>query len=773
VIVMRESMATNEEAAFDIEQAADRSLLDGLREAGNAREGTDNSNNSWRVVLETVRDIVLSVDLDGTILSANRAIPPHTLEETLGRSCFGYVAPQNREALKKAVRRAAETGEPCECDFAGPEAEGQALKYRGTLLPVKQEGKVVVLTLILTNLSARQQIEHALQESQASWYHIVCNCPIPIGVGTVDGKVLYANDAILQLTGYSMEEMRTINLKTFYVDAQARLDILEKLRRNGAVRRHQVQLRRKDGSAYWVTANILPFCHGGERAVLTVLEDITERREAEEVWKETQERFYGLLERAKDIVYSLDAEGMITFVSPAVEATLGFQPEEVVGRNFLSLIPAELHAKALAAFRTAIAKGNVSGETILLDKGKQPHSIEYRVDTTKEAGKVKAVRGVAKDITELTETRRQADTLLAAVEQFADGVLVCDLDGRIVYGNRAFAKMHGYTHDELATMRSANLHAPERREEHEGRVRLLKERGSWEGENDHIKKDGTVFPTHLSATMLQDSEGKNVGLVAIIRDITEAKRIEKELGTYRAKMVQLEQFASLGTCSAMLSHQLNEPLTVVRLALEYSLEALQSTPCPQAVTEQLGMALRGVSKIGSIAKAFRRFARQGVPRTRSEVDLNAVANHTVRLFREIARQAKTTLHLQGFDSLPPVNLRGDIEQLFFALIENAIQAADGEHLHKITISGCMRDEHIELQFADDCGGIALNHQKQLFEPFFTTKPPRLGTGLGLPVAQNIVSQDGGDIRMESTPGEGSTFIVRLPINGMMMDEMAQ
>ena len=766
-------MAANEEVAFDSKQPGDGSLVRALCEPGDPREGTDNSNDGWRFVVESARDIVLSIDLNGTILSANRAIPPHTLEKTLGTSCFDYAVPQYREALKCAVRRAVETAEPCQCDFATPGAEGQALQYRADLLPVRPDGRVVVLTLVLTNLSAHKQLEHALQESQASWYDIVCNCPIPIGVGTVDGKVLYANDAILQLTGYSMEEMRAVNLRTLYVDAQSRLDVLERLRRNGAVRHHQVQLRRKDGSAYWAKLNILPFCHGGERAVLTTLEDITERLKAEEVWRETQERFHGLLEREKDILYTLDPEGKITFVSPAVEATLGYQPEEVVGSSFLSLIPTELHARASAAFQTAIEKGEVSGETILLDKNKQSHSIEYSVGAIRKSGEVKAVQGVARDVTELTEARRQADTLRAAVEQSTDGVVVCDLAGKIVYGNRAFAKMHGYTHDELATMRNADLHTQELREEHERRVRLLKERGSWEGENYHVKKDGTVFPAYLSATMLQDSRGKNVGFVAIIRDITKARRIEKELSTYRAKMVRLEQFASLGTCSAMLSHQLNEPLTVVRLALEYSLETLQSTPCPEAVTEHLGAALRGVSKIGSIAKNFRRFARQGVPRARSEVDLNAVADHTVRLFQELARRANTTLCLQGFDSLPPVNLRGDISQLFFVLTENAIQAADGKHSHEVTISGDMRNGHIELRFADDCGGIAPEHQARLFEPFFTTKPPRLGTGLGLPVAQDIVSQDGGDIRVESTPGVGATFVVRLPANGTMRDETAQ
>jgi len=593
----------------------------------------------------STRDIVWSIDLQGTILSGNRAMPPHALEKTIGTSCFDHVADEYRDVLRTAIQQAIETRKSCSCQFAGLGPDGHASRYHCDVLPVRQDGKAVVLTLIVANVSAQEQLERALERAQACWCEILKSVPVAIGVGTIEGKVLYANDAILQLTGYSREEIQHIDLKDTYADPETRLRIIEKLRKDGCVRDCEVQLRNRDGTLYWAKLNTLPFSLGGQEALLT---------------------------------------------------TMG-------------------------------------------------------------------------DITELTEVRQQADTLLAAVEQSADGILVGDLNGKIVYANQAFTKMHGYGPEEVLGMPAAELHAHEVKDEHLRRVRQMKERGSWKGEIGHSRKDGTVFPAYVSATVLKDSEGEDVGIVAVIRDITKAKQREKELDAYRAKMVQLEQCASLGTCSAMLSHQLNEPLTVVRLALEYSLESLQTTSCPDAVTEQLDAALRGVSKITSLATQFRRFARQGVPRTSSKVDLNAVANHIVHLFQELAQQARTALHLQGFGTLAPVYLKGDIEQLFFVLMENAIQAADGKHHHEVTISGAVRDEHIELRFTDDCGGIAAEDQKRLFEPFFTTKPARLGTGLGLCVAKRIVSEDGGDIRVESKPGEGSTFVVSLPINVTMRE----
>jgi len=596
-------------------------------------------------IAESVRDIIWSIDPQGTILSANRAMPPHALERTIGTSCLDYVAVKYRDALRNAIQQAIETGKSCSCQFPGLGPDGHASRYHCDVLPVRQDGKAVVLTLIVTNVSAQEQLERALERAQACCCEILKSVPVAIGVGTTEGKVLYANDAILQLTGYSREEIQHIDLRDTYADPEARLSVLKKLRKDGCVRDCEVRLRNKDGRLYWARLNTLPF--------------------------------------------SLDSQDVLL-------TTMG-------------------------------------------------------------------------DITELTEARQQADRLLTAVEQSGEGILIGDPEVKIVYANQAFAKMHGYRPEEVIGMPAAQFHPHEQEEEHKRRVHEMKERGSWEGKIAHMRKDGTVFTAYVSATLLRNREGKTNGILAIVRDTTEAEERERELNTYRAKMVQAEERASLGTCSAMLAHQLSEPLTVVRLALEYSLESLHAMPCPDGVTEQLDAALRGVSKISSIAKHFRRFARQGVPRTRSEVDLNAVANHIGHLFQELAQQRRTTLHLRGFDAFPPVYLKGDIEQLFFVLTENAIQAADGTHDHEVTISGAVRDKHIELRFSDDCGGITAADRKRLFEPFFTTKPARLGTGLGLPVAKRIVSEDGGDIRVESKLGKGSTFVVSLPINATMRE----
>jgi two-component system C4-dicarboxylate transport sensor histidine kinase DctB len=264
---------------------------------------------------------------------------------------------------------------------------------------------------------------------------------------------------------------------------------------------------------------------------------------------------------------------------------------------------------------------------------------------------------------------------------------------------------------------------------------------------------------------LRDGSGKVTAALVIARDIHTLKQAEEELDRYRERMVRAEELASLGTLSATVAHELTQPLTVIRLSIENALEKLEATSSPETVTRKLKDSLTEVSNITSIVDRFRNFARRSSEEIVGEIDLKAVGERIVKLLNESARRARITLHLNSMDKLPPVYLNEkDMEQLFFALADNAIQAAGSKKSRQLIISGAVKNEHIELSFSDNCGGIVPEDIDKIFEPFFTTKPKGQGTGLGLCIVQSIVSRAGGKIRVESKFGEGSTFFVTLPIN---------
>jgi C4-dicarboxylate-specific signal transduction histidine kinase len=295
--------------------------------------------------------------------------------------------------------------------------------------------------------------------------------------------------------------------------------------------------------------------------------------------------------------------------------------------------------------------------------------------------------------------------------------------------------------------------------------RTIRERRTYVAEFRIIRPDGTVRWLRDQGKPLCDENDRVLCLTGAVIDITDLKQAQERLNEYREKMARAEQLVSLGTVGATVAHELTQPLTVIRLSIENSLMDLDTKSCPSAVTEGLKDSLAEVSHAVSIINRLRNFARKSSKRDVAQVNLKAVADRVTQLLDAQAWRAKVTVSLKNMDKLPPVLMNErDLDQLFFSLVENAVQAAGGRKDRQLIISGDVKDEHIELQFSDDCGGIARKNLDKIFEPFFTTRPAGEGTGLGLCIVQRIVSQAGGKVRIESKAGKGSTFFITLPIN---------
>jgi two-component system C4-dicarboxylate transport sensor histidine kinase DctB len=248
------------------------------------------------------------------------------------------------------------------------------------------------------------------------------------------------------------------------------------------------------------------------------------------------------------------------------------------------------------------------------------------------------------------------------------------------------------------------------------------------------------------------------------RDIHELQQARQELDRYRENMCRAEQLASLGTLSATIAHELTQPLTVSRLSLQEAMAEMEAAGDRRKIVESLNECLEGISDASSRVGRFRDFSRQSSREAPRDVRLQEVAARTMRLLEGKARERCVSLSVRGMSSLPSVCVNEkDMEQMCFALIENAIHAADGEKQRTLAISGQITEGGVMLRFEDTCGGIALDHVDRIFEPFFTTKLPGEGTGLGLCIVDRIVKQAGGTIRVENHPGEGATFCITLPL----------
>jgi len=150
------------------------------------------------------------------------------------------------------------------------------------------------------------------------------------------------------------------------------------------------------------------------------------------------------------------------------------------------------------------------------------------------------------------------------------------------------------------------------------------------------------------------------------------------------------------------------------------------------------------------------------------VNVSTVADKIVSVLSERATWAKMRIAIKGLGDLPEVETNETaLEQIFLIIIQNAIEAADGRKRHKLDITGKFADGNIELRFADDCCGIAPENLDKIFEPFFSTKTEDMGLGLGLDIVQQLLISYGGEIRVESQLGKGTTFYVTVPASNTL------
>ncbi len=236
------------------------------------------------------------------------------------------------------------------------------------------------------------------------------------------------------------------------------------------------------------------------------------------------------------------------------------------------------------------------------------------------------------------------------------------------------------------------------------------------------------------------------------------KQRSDELVSMQARMAQSERLASLGLLAAGVAHEINNPLGAI---LALTALVLEETPKDDANRESLEEVVKQAQRCRDIVRGLLDFSRQSQLAT-GPVDLNAVLTDTLSL---VARQAHflniaVTTELGSY--LPPVTGdRSQLQQVFLNILMNAVQAM-GEQ-GKLILTTRRVDGFVEALVRDSGPGIPADHIDRIFDPFFTTKESRKGTGLGLSIAYGIVQKHGGTIAVRSEPGEGATFIVRLPV----------
>jgi hypothetical protein len=353
----------------------------------------------------------------------------------------------------------------------------------------------------------------------------------------------------------------------------------------------------------------------------------------------------------------------------------------------------------------------------------------------------------------------------ALLESASEGIILIDARGRIRLVNRAAERMFGYARAELLDHGLEMLLPEGARPAHVGhrtgyfagpRVRPMGLGIDLAGR----RKDGVEFPVEISLSYVETAAGMLA--MAFITDITERKRAEAELRRQRETLYQTEKMAALGTLSAGIAHEMNNPLGIITTRIEVMLLEAEGQHLPAEVIEDLQVLHRASQRVARIAASLRSFARQS-PGELGAVDLNAVVEETLLLMQKPLATDNIRVFTTLAGNLPP--LRGDanaLHQVLMNLITNAREAmmAAGGEIRVETATAPDNSGLIRLVVADTGPGIPDETLSKIFDPFFTTK--RSGTGLGLSVTYGIVQDHGGQVDVQSAPGRGTTFTLTFP-----------
>jgi len=462
-----------------------------------------------------------------------------------------------------------------------------------------------------------------------------------------------------------------------------------------------------------------------------------------------------LYDTASDMILIHDCRtGKVLDVNAGAARLLGRGRDELRDCAFASLLASREEEGALERlFRSARHHGRATRVTMLLGRDQKPIEVEIRATPMSSGPDEDIMLLIGRDLTAQHLLERRALAFYQAFQNSNDSMFYTNRDGFIQEVNEAFLKRFGFRRDEVIGNTPRVVRSPHSSPTMYKRLwGDILDPSKWfsRGRVINRTKAWEEVPMLLSITSVLDDRGRIVGFVSSAVDLSEQEELQRRLA-------KSESLAAVGSMAAVMAHEIRNPLgSIVTAARSLNRHDL-SDEDHDTLTEVIGKESK---RLGDTLSQFLQYAR---PRELhlADADINAVLSEIIKLTAaDDSLAAGVEFRVKLDEARPLVLADGDqLRQVFWNIVINALQAMDGKGI--LTVRTRARDGHLLVEIEDNGPGIPDGHREAVFEPFHTTK--ERGTGLGLPVAERVVSAHGGRIGVESAASGGALFSIQIPL----------
>ena len=505
----------------------------------------------------------------------------------------------------------------------------------------------------------------------------------------------------------------------------------------------------------------------GTVSKVSIYQDITQRKRGDEKLKVPEQEYKRLFEHVGCGVYFSSKEGKFLNANQALLDMLGYESKE----EFLKINIAKdlyLRPEDRRKFQEMIERDGqvIDYEVYFKRKDGRPipilHTAHVRYD---QHGKVLGYEGINVDQSE----RKQMENKLKEAHDFLNkiimsspnAIMATDMKGNIIIWNKAAEETLGYTAKEVIGKMNIRKIYPEGMAKEVMKMMRSPEYGGVGRLSPYpmvyVRRDGEILEGNLSAAIIYDAQGKEIASVGIFIDLRERLGMERELRETQEKLLQSEKLAAMGRLTSQIAHELNNPLYGIMNTLE-----LLKTEIPTQSKRRkvLDMALSETVRLTDLLRKMLSFSKPD-EEEKQPTDVNTILDEILLLVRKQLQENTIRISSSFADDLGKVYAsRNQLRQVFLNMVSNARHAMpDGGTL---TIKTAPKGDNIHIEITDTGIGIREEDMDKIFDAFFTTKDGVKDVGLGLSVCYGFIEEHGGDIRVSSNWGSGTTFTIILP-----------